>query len=328
MFLVGVNILVWAWAFLAFRDYPILMGTAFVAYIFGLRHAVDADHIAAIDNVTRKLMQEGKRPAAAGLFFALGHSTVVMLASAFIAVTASSLESRFPSLKLAGGMISTSASAFFLFVLAGANMVVLRSVYRTFRRVRGGALIDEDLDRLLAQRGLYSRLFQRLFRLVASSWHMYPVGILFGLGFDTATEIGLFGISAAQASSGLSIGSILIFPALFAAGMSLADMADGLLMVGAYGWAFAKPVRKLYYNLTVTFVSILVALIVGGIETLGLIANEMNLTGPFWNLVAALNGNFGKLGYLVVAVFAVSWFVSIAVYRVRRYDRIDTIGSG
>jgi len=328
VFLVGVNILVWAWAFLAFRDYPILLGTAFVAYIFGLRHAVDADHIAAIDNVTRKLMQEGKRPAAAGLFFALGHSTVVVLASAFIAVTASSLESRFPSLKLVGGVISTGASAFFLFVVAGANMVVLRSVYRTFRRVRGGAPVDEDLDHLLAQRGLYSRLFRRLFRLVSSSWHMYPVGMLFGLGFDTATEIGLFGISAAQASSGLSIGSILIFPALFAAGMSLADMADGLLMVGAYGWAFAKPVRKLYYNLTVTFISILVALIVGGIETLGLIANEMNLTGPFWNLVAALNGSFGKLGYLVVAVFAVSWFVSIAVYRVRRYDRIDTIGSG
>jgi nickel/cobalt transporter (NiCoT) family protein len=328
VFLIGVNVLVWAWAFLAFRNYPFLLGTAFVAYTFGLRHAVDADHIAAIDNVTRKLMQEGKRPAAAGLFFALGHSTVVVLASAFIAVTTNSLESRFPSLKMIGGVIGTSMSAFFLFVVAGANMAVLRSIYRTFRRVRGGALVDEDLDHLLAKRGLYSRLFRRLFRLVARSWHMYPVGILFGLGFDTATEIGLFGISAAQASSGRSIGSILIFPALFAAGMSLVDMADSLLMVGAYGWAFAKPVRKLYYNLTMTFISVLVALIVAGIETFGMVANELNLTGPFWNLVVALNGNFGTLGYLIVAVFVASWVASIAVYRVRRYDRIDMIGSG
>jgi high-affinity nickel-transport protein len=319
--LIGANVLAWIWALLAFHDYPLLVGTAFLAYAFGLRHAVDADHIAAIDNVTRKLMQEDKRPVAAGLFFSLGHSTVVVLASAGIALATGAFEGRFDTLKLIGGVIGTLVSVVFLLLVAAANLVILLSVYRTFRQVRrGGAFVEEELNHLLAQRGLLGRLFRPMFRLVARSWHMYPIGFLFGLGFDTATEIGLLGISAAEASKGLPIWSIMAFPALFTAGMSLIDTTDGVLMLGAYGWAFAKPIRKLYYNLTITFVSVLVALLIGGIEALGLVAEQFRLQGPFWRLIDALNDNFGSLGYLIIAIFVASWLVSIAVYRFRRFD--------
>ena len=269
--LVAANVLAWIWALIAFRDYPVLIGTAFLAYTFGLRHAVDADHIAAIDNVTRKLMQEGKRPLAVGLFFSLGHSTIVVLASAAIALATAGLEGRFNMLKVVGGVIGTSVSVIFLFLVAAANFVILCSVYRTFQRVRrGGAYVEEDVDHLLARRGLLGRLFRPMFRFVSRSWHMYPLGVLFGLGFDTATEVGLLGISAAEASKGLPIWSIMVFAALFTAAMSLIDTTDGVLMLGAYGWALTKPVRKLYYNLTITFVSVLVAVLIGGIEALGL----------------------------------------------------------
>jgi nickel/cobalt transporter (NiCoT) family protein len=322
--LIGANVLAWLWALVAFHDYPALVGTAFLAYAFGLRHAVDADHIAAIDNVTRKLMQEGKRPVSVGLFFSLGHSTVVVLASAAIALTASALQDRFEALKLVGGTIGTSISATFLFVIAAANFMILRSVYRTFRDVRrGGTFVEEDVDRLLAQRGFLGRLFRPLFRIVSRSWHMYPLGLLFGLGFDTATEIGVLGISAAEASKGLPIWSIMVFPALFTAGMSLIDTSDGVLMLGAYGWAFTKPIRKLYYNLTITLVSVLVAVLIGGIEALGLIADRLNLDGPFWLFVGALNDHFGSLGYLIIAIFVASWVISVAVYRLAQFDRLE-----
>ena len=288
------NIAAWLWALVAFHDYPVLVGTALLAYTFGLRHAVDADHIAAIDNVTRKLMQEGQRPIGVGFFFSLGHSTVVVLASTAIALTTSALEGRFESFKLVGGVIGTLVSAFFLFLVAAANFLILRSVYRTFQGVRrGAAFVEEDLNHLLARRGLLGRLFRPLFRFVTRSWHMYPLGFLFGLGFDTATEIGVLGISAAEVSKGLPIWSIMVFPALFTAGMSLIDTTDGVLMLGAYGWAFAKPIRKLYYNLTITFISVLVAVLIGGIEVLGLLADQLNLTGPFWEFIGALNDNFG-----------------------------------
>jgi nickel/cobalt transporter (NiCoT) family protein len=322
--LTGANVLAWIWALIAFHDYPVLIGTAFLAYTFGLRHAVDADHIAAIDNVTRKLMQEGKRPVAVGLFFSLGHSTVVVLASVGVALAAGALQNRFDSLKLVGGVIGTSVSALFLFLVAAANLLILLSVYRTFRHVRrGGAFIEEDLNHLLSQRGLLGRLFRPMFRLIERSWHMYPLGFLFGLGFDTATEIGLLGISAAEASRGLPIWSIMMFPALFTAGMTLIDTTDGILMIGAYGWAFTKPIRKLYYNLTITFVSVLVAVLIGGIEALGLLADQLKLEGPFWHFIGALNDNFGSLGYLIIAVFVGSWIVSIAVYRLARFELLE-----
>jgi high-affinity nickel-transport protein len=322
--LIGANLLAWAWALLAFRDHPLLLGTALLAYGFGLRHAVDADHIAAIDNVTRKLMQEGKRPVGVGLFFSLGHSTVVVGLTVAIAVTASALETRFGDLKAIGGIIGTSVSAFFLFAIAFANLVILLGVYRAFQTVkRGGRLVEEDLDLLLANRGLIARLCRRLFRLIAHSWYMYPLGLLFGLGFDTATEVGLLGISAAGASKGLSLWSILVFPALFTAGMSLVDTTDGILMLGAYGWAFVKPIRKLYYNMTITFVSVVMAFLVGGIELLGLIAERFNLDDGFWGWIGELTDNFGLLGYGIIGILVASWLASLVIYRLKGYDDLE-----
>ncbi len=326
--LFGLNVAAWTWATIAFHNYPVLMGTALLAYGFGLRHAVDADHIAAIDNVTRKLMQEGKRPVAVGLMFSLGHSTIVLLGSAAIAATALTLQHRMEAARHIGGIVGTSMSALFLLSIALVNLLVLRSVYRAFVRVRRGEkYVEEDFDMLLGSRGFLSRLFRPMFKIIRRSWHMYPLGFLFGLGFDTATEVGLLGISAVEASKGLPIWSVLVFPALFAAGMSLVDTTDNILMLGAYGWAFVKPIRKIYYNMTITAVSVVVALVVGGIEALGLVAAQLNLRGSFWDLVARLNNNFGTLGYLIVGLFAMSWIVSIAIYRWRRFDDL-LIGEG
>jgi nickel/cobalt transporter (NiCoT) family protein len=314
----------WLWAILAFRHFPVLLGTAFLAYSFGLRHAVDADHIAAIDNVTRTLMQEGKRPVAVGFMFSLGHSTVVVLGSVAIAWTVVALQHRMDAVKQVGGVVGTLVSTLFLFGIAFVNLIVLRSIYRTFSRVRRGEpYVEEDFDLLLANRGLLARLFRPMFRMITRSWHMYPLGLLFGLGFDTATEIGVLGISATEASKGLPVWSILIFPALFAAAMSLIDTTDNVLMLGAYGWAFIKPIRKLYYNMTITSVSVVVALVVGGIEALGLLAGQFHLKGSFWDVVVKLNGNFGTLGFFVVGLFAVSWIVSVAFYKWRRFDDLE-----
>jgi high-affinity nickel-transport protein len=322
--LAAANLAAWAWALYAFHDYPILLGTALLAYSFGLRHAVDADHIAAIDNVTRKLMQGGARPVGVGFYFSLGHSTVVVLASAAIAATASALQERLSGFKEVGGIVGTAVSALFLLAIALANLVVLVGVYRTFQAARRGErVIDDDLNALLAQRGLLGRLFRPLFRLIGKSWHMYPLGLLFGLGFDTATEIGVLGISAAQGSSGLPIWSILVFPALFTAGMALVDTTDSVLMLAAYGWAYVKPIRKLYYNMTITFVSVLVALVVGGIEALGLVAGQLQLEGRFGSPVGTLNDNFGSLGYLIIGIFAVSWIASMLLYRLKGYDEME-----
>ena len=319
--LITANLVAWLWAVLLFRDQPLFLGTALLAYGFGLRHAVDADHIAAIDNVTRKLMQAGKRPVSVGFFFALGHSAVVILAAAGIAATATALSGRFEQFRSIGGVIGTSVSALFLFAIATANLVILRSVWRTWCHVRnGGRYVEEDLDLLLNDRGLLARLFRPLFRLVTRSWHMFPLGFLFGLGFDTATEIALLGISATQAAQGISIWSIMVFPALFTAGMSLIDTTDGVLMLGAYDWAFVKPIRKLYYNLTITLVSVVVAFLVGGIEALGLIGDKLALSGWFWDGIGALNEHFNSLGFIIIAIFIAAWIGSVVIYRYRGLD--------
>ncbi len=318
------NLGAWAWALAAFKDYPILLGTAFLAYTFGLRHAADADHIAAIDNVTRKLMQEGKRPVAAGFFFSLGHSTIVCLGSAAIALTAAAFKDKIEAFKVTGGIAGTLVSAFFLLAIAMMNIFILAAIYRTFRHVKaGGQYREEDLDMLLGRGGFLARIFRPMFKVIARSWHMYPLGFLFGLGFDTATEIGLLGMSAAGASQGMSFWSILVFPALFTAGMSLVDTTGSVLMLNAYGWAFDKPVRKLYYNMTMTFVSILVALVVGGLETLNLIGDKLELKGSFWEAVGAINDNFGTLGYITVGIFAATWGLSVLIYRWMDYDRLE-----
>ncbi|ADW69091.1 HoxN/HupN/NixA family nickel/cobalt transporter [Granulicella tundricola] len=322
--LAAMNLGAWLWALIAFRHYPVLLGTAFLAYSFGLRHAVDADHIAAIDNVTRKLMQQGRRPILVGFLFSLGHSTIVVIGSILIAATTVSMQGHIAAFREIGGTIGTLVSTFFLFAIALANLAVLLSIYKAFRAVRRGEpYLDEDFDLLLNSRGLLARFFRPVFALITRDWHMYPLGILFGLGFDTATEIGLLGISATEASKGLSFWSILVFPTLFAAGMSLVDTTDNILMLGAYGWAYVKPIRKLYYNLTITSVSVVVAFAVGGIEALGLAAAHLHPSGLFWTLITRLNENFGTLGYAIIALFAASWLVSIAIYKYRRFDDLE-----
>jgi nickel/cobalt transporter (NiCoT) family protein len=324
--LFAFNLVAWMWAAISFNHHPVLLGTALLAYSLGLRHAVDADHIAAIDNVTRKLMQEGKRPVAVGFMFSLGHSTIVVFGAAAIAGTALALQHRVDAIRNVGAVVGTLVSALFLLAIAVVNLIVLRSIYRAFQKVRRGEpYIEEDFDMLLGNRGFLSRLFRPMFRMIRRSWHMYPLGALFGLGFDTATEIGLLGISAAEASKGMSFGSILIFPILFAAGMSLVDTADNILMLGAYGWAFIKPIRKIYYNMTITFVSAIVAVAVGGIEALGLLQGRLGLKGGFWRGIGSLNNDFGRLGYFIVGLFAASWIVSAVIYKWKRLDQADVL---
>ncbi|MDE2118115.1 MAG: HoxN/HupN/NixA family nickel/cobalt transporter [Betaproteobacteria bacterium] len=323
--LISFNLAAWAWAFTALHHYPLLMGTAVLAYSFGLRHAVDADHIAAIDNVTRKLMQEGKRPVSVGLMFSLGHSTIIIIASVVIATTVLSLQQhQMDSIRNIGGIIATLASSLFLFAIAIMNLVILRSVYRAFQRIRQGErYIEEDFDLLLGNRGLLARIFRPIFRMITQSWHMYPLGFLFGLGFDTATEIGLLGISAAEASRGLSVWLLLIFPVLFTAGMTLIDTTDSVLRLRASGWAFIKPIRKIYYNMTITFISVIIAFIVGGIEALGLFADKLQMKGAFWSGVGTLKDNLGILGYLFVGLFVLTWIVSVVIYKWKRFDEIE-----
>lgn len=322
------NVGAWIWAFIAFHGNPLLLGTGLLAYGFGLRHAVDADHIAAIDNVTRKLMHDGQRPVTVGFFFALGHSAVVLLVAAAVAVMAAALEHRVEGWKQFGGIISTSASALFLFLIAAMNIVILRGVWKAFERVRHGLpYSDDDLDLLLNNRGLLSRLFRPMFRFVSKPVWMFPLGFLFGLGFDTATEVSLLGLSASQASQGVSIGVVLVFPVLFAAGMSLVDTTDGILMLGAYDWAFVRPIRKLYYNLTITLVSVVVAVLIGGIETLGLLADRFKLQGAFWNAIGMLTDNFTNLGFVIIGVFIFAWAASFVVYRIKGYDDLPVAGT-
>ena len=321
--LIAANAAAWIWAWLAFGDHPTLLGTAFLAYLFGLRHAFDADHIAAIDNVVRKLVQDGKAPWSVGFFFSLGHSSIVVLASIVVAATAAAMRGRLDAWHNLGSVVGTLLSAAFLLAIGLANLLVLKSIWSAFARARRGEPVaDEDLDALLSGRGLLARLLRPVFGLVSRSWHMYPVGFIFGLGFDTATEIGLLGIAASQAAQGLSFWSVLIFPALFTAGMSLMDTTDSVLMTRAYVWAFVNPVRKLWYNLTITAACVVVALFIGGVEVLGLIGDKLGMEGRFWTLIGDLNDDMTRFGFVVVGLFLASWLVSTVVYRAKGYHRI------
>lgn len=318
--LIAFNLLAWGLALVASISYPILLPTAFLAYTFGLRHAVDADHIAAIDNTTRKLMSDGQRPVAVGLFFSLGHSTVVVALSVVIALFAS-VVTDIPALQEIGGLIGTTVSAAFLLVIGVINLVVLIDIYRMFRRVaRGGSYSEATLEEFLNERGLLARIFRPMLRAIRQSWHMYPLGLLFGLGFDTASEVALLGLAATSGANHVPIAFILVLPALFAAGMSLVDATDGVLMLGAYGWAYVKPIRKLYYNLNITFVSVLIAFAIGGIQVLSIVAERFGLRGGFWNFVRDLD--FGVIGFGIIGIFVVSWTASTLIYRWKRYDTL------
>jgi high-affinity nickel-transport protein len=248
---------------------------------------------------------------------------VVIIAAAAVAMAATLL-GNFNAFQSVSGIIGTGVSALFLLSIALMNIVIFVSIYRSFQWVRaGGAYVEEDLDLLLNNRGFLSRIFRSLFKLVTKSWHMFPLGFLFGLGFDTATEVAMFGVSAAQAAKGIPFESILALPVLFAAGMSLVDTTDGVMMLGAYDWAFGKPVRKLYYNMTITLVSVAVALLIGGVEALGLIGDKLALTGRFWDGIGALNDNFNNLGLLIIGVFIAAWCLSYVIYRVKGLDDLE-----
>lgn len=311
--LAAFNLLSWVWAATTFRQHPVLLGTALIAYGLGLRHAVDADHIAAIDNSTRKLMQEGQRPVAVGLFFSLGHSTIIVIASLAVALVSNALNSRFTAYKDLGATVSTLVSTGFLFVIAVLNLFVLRSIVQARRRRR-----FDTQSEIPSPLGPLTRLLRPLFLLVSRSWHLFPLGFLFGLGFDTATEVSLLGMSASQAAHGISPWSVLVFPALFSAGMSLVDSLDGHLMLGAYGWAYMKPERKLVYNFAITATSVAVALIVGTIEVLGLLHDRYSLHGVVWDAASALGDHFGMLGYAIISIFSACWVVSMLLHRARR----------
>ncbi len=305
--LAAANVAAWFWAYAAFADRPTLLGSALLAWLFGLRHAADADHLAAIDNVVRKLMQEGQRPRLVGLFFSLGHSTVVVLACALIAGTASS--AAVERLRDLGGLIGTTVSAGFLLVIAAINLRTLADLVRRRTAARDGA---ESVGG-----GLLARLLRPAIRMIRRPSHMYPLGFLFGLGFDTATEVGLLALAATQAAAGVSFVQVLIFPALFTAGMALVDTADSVLMVGAYGWAFTDPGRKLAYNVTVTALSVLLALGIGGVEAAGLLADRLDLQGSLWDMLETLAGRFADTGLGVVALFMAVWGLAVLLYRRR-----------
>ncbi|CAG8556574.1 909_t:CDS:1 [Ambispora leptoticha] len=319
-----VNVGTWIACALLFRNYPGQMGTAALAYTLGLRHAVDADHLAAIDNVTRKLLQSGNRPVAVGLFFSLGHSTIVIITTIVLAATATAFEDRFGNIGETGGLIGASVSATFLFVIGIMNLIVFISIYRSFRHLKKtGSYKEENINDILNRNGLLGRFFSPIFRFIDASWKMYPLGVLFGFGFDTSTEVGLLGISAFQASRGFPIWLILFFPLLFTAGMALIDTIDGILMLGTYTWAYINPVRKIYYNLVVTFLSIAVAFLIGGIELLNIISEKANLSGPFWDFFSNLGDDFGTIGYIILGLFILTFILAKVYYKLAGYDKME-----
>jgi high-affinity nickel-transport protein len=304
------------------------VGLGLTAYTLGLRHAFDADHIGAIDNTTRKLMADGQRPLAVGFFFSLGHSTIVFLLAAALAVgirgLSGAVEADDSTLHQATGLIGPTVSGSFLIVLGIVNLVVLAGILGVFRRMRRGDYDERELEEQLNRRGLMNRLYGRATRTVRSSWHMYPIGMLFGLGFDTATEVALLATAGTAAAGGLPIYAILCLPILFAAGMTLLDTIDGAFMNFAYGWAFSRPIRKIFYNLTVTALSVAVALVIGTIELVSVLAEKLSLSGQPWDFVSALDLNL--VGYAIAVLFVLTWAVAIAVWFFGRFEEGWSVG--
>jgi high-affinity nickel-transport protein len=302
--------------------HPAFLGLGGLAYTFGLRHAFDADHIAAIDNTTRKLLQEKQKPVSVGLWFSLGHCTVVLLIALALGFAAHALVNSVVSdggqLKSVGGLVGTSVSGFFLVMIGIVNLVVLLDIFRVYRKMRLGEYDRAGLTEDLIAGGFMTRFFGRLFRIVTQSWHMYPIGFLFGLGFDTASEVAFLAIAAGAASQGIPFLAVVSLPLIFAAGMTLMDTTDGAFMAKAYTWAFSNPIRKVFYNLTITGLSVFVALFVGVVELLQILAQTANLSGGFWDLVRGLS--FANMGYFIVAAFVATWVVAFTVFKVRKVD--------
>lgn len=314
-----LNLCAWGSALIVFEQHPLLMGTALLSFGLGLRHAVDADHIAAIDNVTRKLMQTQSRPIATGFFFALGHSSVVILACLAIAWTTTEITSRFESMKEIGALIGTLVSATFLFMIAIMNAVILWSTYRRWQELKEtGTYTDEAFDLPGTGTGLMARILRPMFRLIRKSWQMYPLGFLFGLGFDTATEIALVGIAGTQSSAGLSVWAIMIFPLLFCAGMTLVDTLNGHLMIQAYGWAKVQPQRKLFYNMTITFISVITAVIIGTVEVIELVSDKLHLQGVLVSIAEAMSMHFSVIGYGIIGIFVLTWTASLCLNKLKQ----------
>jgi high-affinity nickel-transport protein len=301
----------------------ITVGLAVTAYTLGLRHAFDADHISAIDNTTRKLMTEGERPQSVGFWFSLGHSTIVFVLTLLIAIGVRSLDGPIKNdnsaLHQTTSYIGTAVSGGFLYLIAAVNIVPLLGIVKVLRETKLGHFNEAALQRQLDSRGLINRVFGRLTKTVTKPQHMYPIGLLFGLGFDTATEVALLVIAGSAGAAGLPWYAILCLPVLFAAGMSLMDSIDGSFMNFAYGWAFSKPIRKIFYNITVTGLSVAVAFVIGTIELGGLVASELNMSGPFWNWFENIDINL--LGFVIVGLFLVTWAVAIAVWRLGRIEQ-------
>ncbi|MDX1987845.1 MAG: HoxN/HupN/NixA family nickel/cobalt transporter [Candidatus Obscuribacter sp.] len=302
-------------------SYPTLLGLALLAYGLGLRHSVDPDHIAAIDNTTRKLMQEGKKPVGVGFFFALGHSSIVIVMCMLVAVSASFVNDMLPVYKETGVLVSSLASCFFLLAIGFINLFVLVDTFKTWRKlVRGDHPHDLTLEEYLSTGGLLARILKPVLNMVGTSWSMYWVGLLFGLGFDTASEVALLGMSGSTGVSSMPLSVILVIPLAFTVGMTLIDTLDGILMLGAYGWAFLKPARKLYYNVTITFTSVMIALFIGGIEGLQIISKHTGATGWLWDFANGLE--LENWGFYIIGIFIVSWSASMLLYRLRGYDSL------
>jgi high-affinity nickel-transport protein len=298
------------------------VGIGITAYTLGMRHAFDADHIGAIDNTTRKLMTDGQRPLSVGFFFSLGHSSIVFLLAAAFAIGIKGLSGDVSNdnstLHKVTGLIGPTVSGSFLFLIGIINLVILYGIVQVFRRMRHGEYDEQKLEEQLNNRGLMNRFLGRATRAVKQPWQMYPLGLLFGLGFDTATEIALLATAGAAASGGLPFYAILCLPILFAAGMSLLDTIDGAFMNFAYGWAFSKPVRKVFYNITITGLSVAVALLIGTIELLQVLSDKLSLSGGFWDWLNNLD--FNLIGYFIVGLFVVTWIVALSVWRFGRIE--------
>jgi nickel/cobalt transporter (NiCoT) family protein len=299
------------------------LGVGVTAYTLGLRHAFDADHIGAIDNTTRKLMSDGQRPLSVGFFFSLGHSTIVFALGALVTIgvrgLSGAVENDGSSLHEATGLIGPLVSGSFLFTIGILNLVILVSIFRIFRRMREGHFDERELEEQLESRGFMNRFYGRATKAVTKPWQMYPLGCLFGLGFDTATEVALLVLAGGAAASGLPVYAIVCLPILFAAGMSLLDTIDGAFMNFAYGWAFSQPVRKIYYNLTVTGLSVAVALLIGTIELMSVLADKLSLTGMPWDLVSNLDLNL--VGYAIVGLFVLTWGIALVVWHLGDIER-------